>query len=531
MRAQDQVRRCRCGTQLARDNRSHECHVCQRSARDHRLRPPQVPVSFWQSPPMQAALASHDMGAVIHAFRNHPIHGAVIPQEVVAGWADLSQSGLSRIEHGEHAFTEAKLMRWAHILGMPADVRWFSTSNGNLPTDPDMAEPDQEADAAVPPRFGHRGTLLLPVLVNGQPVLVPINASCGVDQLGPDLVATVSEWNSMSSLDRRTFLQRGIATAALPGFGLDELHHIAKALDNAGCYLDGAVVDYFRQQLMACAADDGALGPKKTLPVVLAIVQAVAQHACDVPPAVRRDLLVVGAQGAEFAGWLFRDARDPVQASYWRDRATEWAQEAGDTAMQGYVLLKKAQAAYDNRDALRMLTLAQAARDGPWDLPLRVRAEAAQQEARGHAMLGTNHDLVERKLAEAHQLLTDADCSAAVDDRPLGMHYNETLLTMQTAICYCEGGHPRRAVELYDSWLSAQHFSRRDYGYFQALRSAALALAGEPDTAATAGMTALSVATETASQRTTQELRSVVEVLRPWASRPAVRELREAVLA
>jgi hypothetical protein len=42
----------------------------------------------------------------------------------------------------------------------------------------------------------------------------------------------------------------------------------------------------------------------------------------------------------------------------------EWAQEAGDTAMQGYVLLKKSQMAYDERDALRVSTLAEAARSG-----------------------------------------------------------------------------------------------------------------------------------------------------------------------
>jgi hypothetical protein len=493
-----------------------------------------MPAAFWASPEMRHALATRDMGVVMRAFRIHPAHGRDIPQEVAAGWVGLTQSGLSRVERGEHAFTEMKLMRWAHVLGIPVDVRWFAVSKPELFTTEPPATQDKMASATLA-GLNRLGSLLLPVVVNGYPVLVPVSGGSVADEhlataVGTT-VATTSEWDSMSPLDRRAFLKRGIAVTALPALGLDELHHVAKALSNAGRYLDSAFVDFFRQQLAACAADDGALGPKKTLPAVLAVIQAVDQHARDVRPAVRRELLAVGAQGAEFAGWLFRDARDPVQAGYWRDRATEWAQEAGDTAMQGYVLLKKAQAAYDDRDALRMLTLAQAVQDGPWDLPTKVRAEAAQQEARSHAMLGADSGLVERKLADAHQLLSDAEHDTATDDRPLGVHYNATLLTMQTATCYCEAGQPRRAVELYDAWLSAQTFSRRDYGYFRALMASSLALAGEPDTAANTGLEALSVATETASERTTRELAAVVDVLRPWANRPAVRELREAVLA
>ena len=38
----------------------------------------------------------------------------------------------------------------------------------------------------------------------------------------------------------------------------------------------------------------------------------------------------------------------PESAEYWRDRAMEWAQAAGDGPMQGYVLLKKSQAAWDD---------------------------------------------------------------------------------------------------------------------------------------------------------------------------------------
>jgi transcriptional regulator with XRE-family HTH domain len=160
---------------------------------------------------------------------------------------------------------------------------------------------------------------------------------------------------------------------------LAERDHFTLALEDAGRYLDDTVAGYFERQLDVCVADDGTHGPTRTLPAVLGVVKVVEQHARQVKSAVRRRLLTVGARGAEFAGWLYRDANQPDLALYWRDRAVEWAQEAGDWSMQGYILLKKSQSAWDGRDAVRMLTLAQA---GPWTLSPLVRAEAANARAR-----------------------------------------------------------------------------------------------------------------------------------------------------
>jgi hypothetical protein len=329
----------------------------------------------------------------------------------------------------------------------------------------------------------------------------------------------------MSPLDRRALLKAGFGTAVWTALNPDEVRHVVAALENPRRNLDVAVVDYFNRQLDECMADDGTHGPANTLPAVLSLLVAIDRAAHDVQPEVRRELLSVAARIAEFAGWLYRDVHDPLRAGYWRDRATEWAQEAGDTAMQGYVLLKKAQAAYDERDALRMLTLSQAVRNGPWRLPIRVQAEAAQQEARGHAMLGHQQAEVERNLDKAHQLL-----AAAMDDgAQLAAHYNATLLRMQTAICHTEAGQPRQAAELYRQWLQDEDFSPRDYGYFSSLMASALALAGEPDEAAQVGLTAWPLAVETDSGRTKAELKKVLVTLQPWQGRSSVRALREAM--
>jgi hypothetical protein len=173
-------------------------------------------------------------------------------------------------------------------------------------------------------------------------------------------------------------------------------------------------------------------------------------------------LLAAGARAAEFAGWLYRDSGQSSTADYWRDRASEWGMEASDFAMSGYVLIKKAQSAWDERDAGRMLGLTEAVQEGPWQLPARVMAEALQQQARGLAMLKSSRRKVDDQLKKARELL-ELDSH---DKTPLAAHYDATLFKTQTAICFGESERPEEAVEIYESTLTPAMFSARDYAYF-----------------------------------------------------------------
>ena len=311
-------------------------------------------------------------------------------------------------------------------------------------------------------------------------------------------------------------------------FNDDEQQHMAAALQDARRYLDQAVVSYFRRQLDACAHADGQNGAGPTLPRVLGILGAIETSASQVKLSVLCDLLSVAAKGAEFAGWLYRDSHDAARASVWYSRATEWAQEADDAALQGYVLLKKSQMAYDERDARHVLTLAQAAQYGPWSLPSYIRAELTQQEARGLAMVGEPLTVIEQKLAHARTLFR----IAAIEAEPhtqLGSPYSEDTLTLRDASCYIEAGKPRHAADLFHQVLSGSTLSRRDRGYFMARLTFSLALAGEPDEAAGAGLKAANLAATTRSQRTRRELMRSLVTLKPWENRPGPKALREAV--
>jgi transcriptional regulator with XRE-family HTH domain len=485
---------------MAKDNTDRLCATCRAKASDDLVQPPALPRSFWTSEHMATALETWHMGKVLMAYRTHPDHGRTLSQETVAGWLNLTQAQLSRIENGRAPEELSKLMHWADTLGTPSDLLWFK-----LPSDrrPKHAPPRASASNAVRQ-------------------LRPMNRSGVTPTFRRD-----PDEHAMTDIQRRTLLSGGLAALSLPALGIEDLRHIVAALDNSRRYLDHEVVDYFEGQIAACATDDGARGPRETLPVVLGIMGAIEYHARDVKPDVRRRLVAVGARSAEFAGWLYRDSGTPKLADYWRDRAVEWAQEAGDLAMQGYILLKKSQAAWDTRDASRMLALAQAVQEGPWGLPPKVRAEAAQQEARGHAMLGADIAVVERKLEDARTLLGIR--SSEAEGSELSSHYDEALLGMQTAICYAEAGKPLVAVDIYRDELTARSFSRRDYGYFLSLMANTVAAAGEPDEAAQLGVEALTVAANTDSRRTVLELRRLAGRLEPWGHRADVRTLVDAM--
>lgn len=500
------VRYCQsCGARLARDHDLTRCASCQRRIGALALAPPDVPGDFWAHERLREALSAWHIGWVIRAYRHHPFHhNRPLSQELVAGWLGLTQTQLSRIENGPPIKDLGKLIHWARTLRIPAALLWFKL-------------PDEAGSVTSP--IGHRPaeTFTVPVLIHSRPVLLPIDAAAtrlgGLDGL----------------LDGLTDVHRaGSESVAhvLPTGDPEELERIAAVLDDARRYLDGSVVGYLRQQLDRSKTDDGSLGPARALPLVLGILGAISEHVREVKPTVRCALLSLGADGAEFAGWLYRDLQDHPSATYWYDRAMEWAQAANDTAMQGYLLLKKSQMAYEERDAHRVAMLAEAAQRGPWQLPAKVRVEVTQQEARGLAMLGEPLFVVERKLDEAKQLFA----AASSDDRPqFGTYFDAGALALREASAYIEVGKPARAASLFGSVLAHDGLSRRDEGYFRARRSVACALSGEPDEAAQEGLTAWYIATATSSQRTTRELARVVRILAPWSSRPGPRALADAI--
>jgi hypothetical protein len=419
---------------------------------------------------MKTALASRHMGRIIAAYRTHPFHDRVISQTVVGAWVGLSQTEISRLETGPPVKDMDKLVYWARVLQIPPDLLWFKL-------------PEDRASPTEPP----------------------------------------------ATIDNPS--EAGLAPEGFPPLRLDELRRLAVALEDAR-HLDTGSIRHLERQLSVCATVDGSTGPARTLPRILGLLAILEHQARRVRPTVRRDLIRLGARAAELAGWLYRDLGAASAAEHWRDRAFEWAAEANDLPMCGYVLLRKSQAAWDQRDAPKMLALADAADDGPWELPPKVRAEVAQQQARGHAMLGSHPQLVARNLEQAWALLDDPGNSAPGPGEtldPLGAGYTPTLLTLQTGICHTEAGQTDKAIATYRTLLISSDFSPRDHGYFLALLALAFQQADEPREAARTGLDALATAQRLSSRRTLAELRRLGRGLSAWNDLPEVREFLEAL--
>ena len=514
----DPARTCdRCGARLARDNADTRCSSC-RSVRNLLAGPPTVPRSFWDTASMCEALATWHMGRVIYTYRIHPWHPRQLSQEIVGNWLGLTQAQLSRIENGHAPEEMSKLIHYARVLGIPGELLWFKL--------PERDGADRDAAQYREP------ALTLPVMVGGQSLLLPIDAEAARAQGLDALLDQLVDEEHAPRLDRLALPvpvppRRSQVVQALVPDDVAELERLAAALDDARRYLDGSVVGLFRQQLDLSKADDGNRGAAKALPIVLGILGAISRHVREVKPEVRRQLLSLGADGAEFAGWLYRDLEDPGSATFWYDRAMEWAQEAQDTAMQGYVLLKKSQMVYEERDAHRVVAFAEAAHQGPWTLPLAIQAEVTQQHALGMAMVGEPIGAVEQQMHAAREMLMRAGPTEQAG--PCAYFTMDTLLLRQ-ATCYTEAGKPARAAALFDEVLTSGRLSHRDAGFFRARRATALALSGEPDEAAEVGLQACRTARETNSGRTVRILTETVQILKPWSGRPGPRALRQAVL-
>ncbi|MHA6631103.1 helix-turn-helix domain-containing protein [Pseudonocardia sichuanensis] len=271
---------------------------------------------------------------------------------------------------------------------------------------------------------------------------------------------------------------------------------------------------------------DQRVGSEHAVVGAEALLDGIGASLAESRGADRGALLRTAARAAEFAGFLYRDLGFEERCLYWHDRAMEFAQQADDGPMQAYVLLRKAQAAYDRRDAPRMLDLTLAAARFGTALGPGLRAEILQQQARGEAMLGASGDNVQRRLDEASTMLSKIGAHAA-DDEP-GGRYSERLFGLQSALCLLDAGRPREAVLRYREVISSD-LSRRDHAYFSILMATALALSGEPDEAAQLACLSLPAAIASSSRRSVREARTLADVLTPWQGRHHVQELRDVL--
>ena len=338
------------------------------------------------------------------------------------------------------------------------------------------------------------------------------------------------------TISRRQFAQllaSGALSSILPGLGdAEQVARVARAIDQPA-RMDSEVIDYFRRVLNEHYTADKMLGPRSLLRPVLAQIEVLDELRRSVGATYADPLLQVLSQYAEMAGWLHQDLGELDTAMDWTRRAAEWAQCAGDAQMTAYMLVRQSNIACLTDDYTAVVQLAAAARRRPAELEPKLSALAAQQQARGLAMLGEHREAFDL-LDQAADTLRDHP-HVTQPHVPVYLHYYDLdTLHEQSAVCYRAAGRADEAVRILQEQIDKLPPKLvRDRGHLTAKLAVAVVQAEQdPSRAAHLGHHALGVAQQTSSARIRRELRTLDgELCERWPDHADAQAFHEALIA
>ena len=150
-------------------------------------------------------------------------------------------------------------------------------------------------------------------------------------------------------------------------------------------------------------------------------------------------------------------------AGYWSDKAMEWAQEAGDSLLVAYILMRKSNQASDSLDPGRTLGLALAAERALTGMPSKVHALTLRQQAHGFALLREEADC-QRVLEQAHACVDERNRNPEPRE-PLADYCTPEYIDAEATSCWVHLGRPNRAIDLLSPAIAPDAVSsRRDQG-------------------------------------------------------------------
>ncbi|MBB6416044.1 helix-turn-helix transcriptional regulator [Streptomyces sp. AK010] len=282
-----------------------------------------------------------------------------------------------------------------------------------------------------------------------------------------------------------------------------------------------AVFDEYRR-LGQCS------GPALVIPLSSTATGALRGLAHSAPPACSAAVLRLAARFAEYTGWMWQEAGDDRAARWWTEQAARLAASCGDHEMTAYTLLRRAELALYQGDAQTTVDLAEAA--GRQARGLRTRELAAQREAQGYALMGSETQC-RRALDRGAELVESA--RTRTDDAPaLGSTHLPDLAAFVAAWCLRELGESEAAVALLDAGQDtiAPHAlrARARHGARLAL---ALADADEIDRACAVARSVAEDVRTTDSATVRADLRQLRSSLATRRKHPAVRDILPVITA
>jgi transcriptional regulator with XRE-family HTH domain len=263
--------------------------------------------------------------------------------------------------------------------------------------------------------------------------------------------------------------------------------------------------------------------PVAVLGPVIAQVHTLRTLALDNPEPVRSELLLLASRVAEYAGWMSQEAGDDRAALWWTRRAVEFAESGRDRHLASYALVREAEIALYQQDAIGTIDLARLAQAHSNAGP-RIRGLAARCEAQGHALAG-DVAAYEGALDRATELLAaaDADCTT----RPvLGSSSVTDQVSLARGWALHDLGRPAEAAAVLDVQVAGiPATARRARARFGARRALAHANNGEIDHACVVMGEVLDDAAHVDSATVRVDLRSLARTLARWRNHATVREL------
>lgn len=268
-------------------------------------------------------------------------------------------------------------------------------------------------------------------------------------------------------------------------------------------------------------------GPALVIPMSSAATAALRGLAHSAEPAGSSAALRLAARFAEYTGWMWQEAGDDRAAHWWTGQAAHLAASCGDQEMVAYTLLRRAELALYQGDAQTTVELAQAA--GQQALGLRTRELAAQREAQGYALLGSETQC--RRALERGRLAGSARTQP--DDAPaLGSTHLPDLAAFVAAWCLRELGESDAAVTLLDSGRNAiAPHALRARARHGARLALALADADEVERACTVARSVAQDVLATDSATVRADLRQLRSSLATRRKHPAVRDVLPVLAA
>jgi tetratricopeptide (TPR) repeat protein len=270
------------------------------------------------------------------------------------------------------------------------------------------------------------------------------------------------------------------------------------------------VIEELTRLRASLVASDALLGPGR----LIATVAEQVANVQDMLEAARGDLrprvFDLAALYAEFQGWLFEDAGQASRSVGWTGRSVEWAQASENSDLAAYTLMRRAQQAAAQQESALTIGLARAAgrQNG---VSAKILSASAQQHAAGLALEGEEVQAL-RAMDEAETLI-DQDQDPTEDPYSLAEWCTQSYVLAQRANVLITLGRSLEAVETFDQALAIWPQSyRRERGLHLSRKARALAMDHRLDEAIAVGNEALSIAVDTGSRRTIDELQLMAEL-------------------